>query len=181
MSFLYHYEQVFTEREVDEFVSRRLLLPFEKAVIRNRHNVDVEDTSKRKSERQYINFDNNDPFLSKLTSYISTACSTYYNRSDLWVHRPWELLKYHSGDFFGRHCDKINPVFGPFVSAVVYLNGTYKGGDVRLYHDQTSSDYTIIKQRPGFVLTYPSDTYHEVTKVTSGARLSLANFFGIKK
>lgn len=174
------YEQVFSHQEVDTFLEQRLKLPFEKAVIRNRQNVDVEDLSKRKSERQYVQFDYNDPFIAKLTSYIVYISTTHYKRHNLWMARPWELLKYHEGDFFGRHCDKINPSFGPFVSTVVYLGGDYEGGNVKLFHDQHTSDHTVIQQQKGYVLSYPSETYHEVTQVTAGVRLSLANFFGIK-
>jgi predicted 2-oxoglutarate/Fe(II)-dependent dioxygenase YbiX len=68
---------------------------------------------------------------------------------------------------------------GPFVSAVVYLGGEYTGGEVRIYNGNTQ-DTVAIKQQAGFVLTYPSDTYHEVSKVTGGTRLSLVNFFGVK-
>ncbi len=173
-------EQVFSQQEVDAFVERRLRLPFEKAVIRNRQNIDVEDPSKRKSERQYVPVDYRDPFIAKLTSYIAHISTTHYKRHNLWIARPWELLRYQQGDFFGRHCDKIDPNFGPFVSAVVYLGGEYEGGDVKLFHDQHTSDHTIVQQQAGYVLSYPSETYHEVTQVTKGVRLSLANFFGVR-
>lgn len=174
------YEQVFSLQEVDIFVEQRLKLPFEKAVIRNRQNVDIEDLSKRKSERQYVLHDYKDPFLAKLTSYIAHVSTTCYNKHNLWLARPWELLRYQEGDFFGRHCDKINPVFGPFVSAVVYLGGDYQGGDVKIFRDQQTASSITIQQQKGYVLTYPSETYHEVTRITSGVRLSLANFFGIR-
>lgn len=175
----YTYKQVFSQAEVDEFVSHRLRFPFEKAVIRSRENRDIEDLSKRKSERQYIPFDYTDPFIAKLTCYIMHICNNVYNRYDLWTSRQWELLRYTQGDFFGRHHDQINPVMGPFVSAVVYLGGEYTGGEVRIYNGNTQ-DTVAIKQQAGFVLTYPSDTYHEVSKVTGGTRLSLVNFFGVK-
>ena len=67
------------------------------------------------------------------------------------------------------------------VTSVIQLSDpdSYIGGDLRLHlHD----DQLIVGQRDrGCAIIFPSDTLHEVTKITSGIRYSLVAWFEGKK
>ena len=78
------------------------------------------------------------------------------------------ILKYLPKDFFTRHKDKNDDLefnFDFIYNVNMRLNDDYEGGDFYL-NDK------LFNQEVGVVYNYTSDTYHEVTKVTSGIRYS---------
>lgn len=176
------YEPVFTSEEVDRFCNQYANASYIPAVIRNRQNIDVADTNKRKSDRFYIEFDPQDTFIAKLTDYITECNESMFGFDNLHYTNPWELLKYTKGDFFKRHHDQINKDFGPFLSAVVYLQdqNDFDGGKTLFYKTNDTAETFTITQRKGYVVVYPSQIYHEVTPITNGTRLTLVNFFTLK-
>lgn len=174
-----HYTQVFSSDEVDTFCERYREAVYAPAVIRNRQNIDVSDPNKRKSDRIFIPFNEEDPFLSKLVSHIKQCNDDVFKFPGLRFNVPWELLRYQPGDFFGRHHDQINKEMGPFISAAVYLQdqNDFGGGRTLFYATSNTPETFSIDQRKGYVVVYPSPIYHEVTPVTVGMRLTLVSFF----
>jgi len=78
------------------------------------------------------------------------------------------ILKYIPNDFFARHMDKLDSLefnYDFIYNVNMRLNDDYEGGDFYL-NDK------LFNQEVGVVYNYTSDTYHEVTKVTSGIRYS---------
>lgn len=177
------YEQLFSEQEVDAFCKKHESASFNPAVIRNRQNVDVADPDKRKSDRLYLPFQTQDPFITKLTAFVVRRNEVHFKHSGLYYTNEWELLRYGVGDFFKRHHDRISEQHGPFISAVVYLQNQneFEGGRTLFYKDHNTSDTFTIEQKKGHVVLYPSNIYHEVTPITSGTRLTLVNFFSHNK
>lgn len=57
---------------------------------------------------------------------------------------------------------------------------SYVGGDVKLY-ELTSDEISIGQKDRGCAILFPSNTLHEVTKVTAGVRYSLAAWFEGRK
>lgn len=177
------YERLFTDQEVKTFCDKYNDALFVPAVIRNRQDVDVTDTNKRKSERLYIPFDKQDPFITKLTAYVVHRNEIHFKFRGLYYTNSWEMLRYREGNFFKRHHDRISEEHGPFVSAVVYLQNQdeFDGGQTLFYKDHNTPATFTIPQRKGHVVLYPSNIYHEVTPITRGTRLTLVNFFSHHK
>jgi predicted 2-oxoglutarate/Fe(II)-dependent dioxygenase YbiX len=98
------------------------------------------------------------------------------------------FLRYDAGDFFIPHVD--NPPFDAGldedirsrrVAVVVYLNDEFQGGELKLYclePKPTWDDFCFtVKPRAGLVVAFRSTIMHEVTRVTSGVRYSVATWF----
>lgn len=54
---------------------------------------------------------------------------------------------------------------------------SYAGGEVKLYDTVTNNDPLVGQKDRGCAILFPSNTLHEVTKVTSGIRYSLSAWF----
>ena len=78
------------------------------------------------------------------------------------------ILKYITGDFFGRHMDKMKTEFtyGAISNINTRLNDDYRGGDFYL------NDLPYNKP-VGEIYNYDSDIYHEVKPVINGIRYTL--------
>ena len=97
---------------------------------------------------------------------------------------PPLLTKYQPGMYYGAHADAAfinlgNMVIRSDLSCTIFLNepASYEGGAllVRL------GDGTLkFKLKPGEAIIYPSDTFHEVEKVTKGERLVAITFIQSK-
>jgi PKHD-type hydroxylase len=92
--------------------------------------------------------------------------------------------RYEGGGSFGVHIDNaIRPVQGTSVrvrtdlSATLFLSEPedYEGGELII---ETSTGGQAIKLPAGHMLLYPASSLHEVTPVTSGARV--ASFFWVQ-
>ncbi|HET7289319.1 MAG TPA: 2OG-Fe(II) oxygenase [Thermodesulfobacteriota bacterium] len=106
-----------------------------------------------------------------------------------------EFLYYREGDFFQCHTDKgMNPknpqeVKDRLVSAVVFLNDekdepgpdTYTGGSFIIYgilnDPRFESQGFKVTGTAGTLIAFRSETFHEVTAVTSGMRYTAVSWF----
>lgn len=102
------------------------------------------------------------------------------------------FLRYQEGDFFVPHQDGNTPmVFDDSrfrrVSAVIFLtprsaepaDGSYGGGDL-VFHGPwaTAPNLRVSAQAdPGTLVTFRSETTHEVTPVTHGERYTVVSWF----
>jgi PKHD-type hydroxylase len=90
------------------------------------------------------------------------------------------LLRYDSGMKYGAHIDAAFLPLGPQplrsdVSCTFFISspGEYQGGELVIH---LGSEVTRIKGDAGSAVLYPSTRVHQVTPVTSGARLVLVTF-----
>jgi SM-20-related protein len=103
-----------------------------------------------------------------------------------------QFLRYREGDFFVPHQDGNTPMVyddSRFrrVSAVVFVTprsdqpapGAYGGGDLVFHgHYATEPNLRVIAPaHPGALVTFRSETTHEVTPVTHGERFTIASWF----
>jgi len=94
---------------------------------------------------------------------------------------PPLLTKYQPGQYYGAHADAAFIQLGPNnsirsdLSCTIFLNdpGSYEGGALRIRLQDAEIRF---KLKPGEAIVYPSDTFHEVEKVTSGERLVAITF-----
>ena len=94
---------------------------------------------------------------------------------------PPLLTKYQPGQYYGAHADAAFIQLGPNnsirsdLSCTIFLNdpGSYEGGALRIRLQDAEIRF---KLKPGEAIVYPSDTFHEVEKVSSGERLVAITF-----
>ncbi len=97
---------------------------------------------------------------------------------------PPLLTKYQPGQYYGAHADAAFINLGNYtlrsdLSCTIFLNdaATYDGGALLIrLGDGTLS----FKLQPGEAIIYPSDTFHQVEKVTKGERLVAITFIQSK-
>jgi len=93
---------------------------------------------------------------------------------------PPLLTKYQPGQYYGAHADAAfitlgNHIIRSDLSCTIFLNepGSYDGGALLIrLGDGTLS----FKLNAGEAIIYPSDTFHQVEKVTRGERLVAITF-----
>lgn len=115
-----------------------------------------------------------------LLSAITMAGTDYANRfnTEYIDPTPLTISKYRVGAHMGPHVDyRGEPNLQPLMSAVVYLNDDYEGGDI-LFPEQG----VTIKPKAGSIVVFPSvePYYHEPMPVTSGTKY-MSPAFWIKK
>jgi PKHD-type hydroxylase len=97
---------------------------------------------------------------------------------------PPLLTKYRPGQYYGAHADAAfitlgNHIIRSDLSCTIFLNepASYDGGALLIrLGDGTLS----FKLNPGEAIIYPSDTFHQVEKVTRGERLVAITFIQSK-
>ena len=122
---------------------------------------------------------------------IKPAVESHFQRSLEGCEEP-QLLIYHPGDFYCPHKDSVSdPKYSVSIqkrqiSAVIFLNSevgeadlaSYSGGSLVLYGLMADSRLRRVgfpvRSETGMLIAFPSDTWHEVTTVTHGERLSIA-------
>lgn len=108
---------------------------------------------------------------------------------------PPQFLRYREGDFFIRHQDgdaeqlAFDHLRVRKVSVVIFLNGaarlpdaeTFDGGSLLIYRaggDSATGPLVFhVGGEPGLLVAFLSDTVHEVTPVTRGARFTVVSWF----
>lgn len=84
----------------------------------------------------------------------------------------YDVIKYNEGDFIWKHMDGGGQRI--FTLAAALNAGTeYGGGDFKYWVH--SNENTTIREA-GYGILFKSDTYHEVTTITSGVRYSFVLF-----
>jgi len=94
---------------------------------------------------------------------------------------PPLLTKYQPGQYYGAHADAAflnlgnNNIIRSDLSCTIFLNDpeSYEGGAL---HIQLQNGDLRFKLKPGEAIIYPSDTFHEVERVTNGERLVAITF-----
>ena len=87
------------------------------------------------------------------------------------------FLRYRTGGFYKRHCDRADADAGVDarrVSLVVFLNDAsddadegFAGGSLRIY---PGDRFTDVVPKTGLLVAFPADIPHEVLRVTRGVR-----------
>jgi predicted 2-oxoglutarate/Fe(II)-dependent dioxygenase YbiX len=111
----------------------------------------------------------NQMYLLLLASSIPYA--TKHDIENLF-HEPYNMLKYSTGQEYKAHADG-ETITGRSVSAIVYLNEDYEGGEVEFVN------YGIkIKPKTGMLLLFPSNyAYRHIAHpVTSGTKYALVTW-----
>lgn len=97
---------------------------------------------------------------------------------------PPLLTKYQPGQYYGAHADAAfitlgNAIIRSDLSCTIFLNepDSYEGGALHVRLQDASIRF---KLKPGEAIIYPSDTFHEVEKVTKGERLVAITFIQSK-
>jgi PKHD-type hydroxylase len=97
---------------------------------------------------------------------------------------PPLLTKYQPGMYYGAHADAAfinlgNAIIRSDLSCTIFLSDpdSYEGGALHVRLGDASLRF---KLKPGEAILYPSDTFHEVEKVTSGERLVAITFIQSK-
>ncbi|WP_435105130.1 2OG-Fe(II) oxygenase [Arhodomonas sp. AD133] len=114
--------------------------------------------------------------------------------------QPPIFLAYSPGDYFRPHCDNADDPRQPLhvrsrrLTVVLFLNGPrprgsgqcrgdegFSGGELVLYCTMPEPSwedfYTVVHARPGTLVAFPADTFHEVTPLTAGRRYSIVTWF----
>jgi len=97
---------------------------------------------------------------------------------------PPLLTKYQTGQYYGAHADAAFIQLGNYVlrsdlSCTIFLNdpASYDGGALLI---RLGDGALSFKLNPGEAIIYPSDTFHQVEKVTRGERLVAITFIQSK-
>lgn len=109
-----------------------------------------------------------------------------------------DLLEYVKGDHFSLHKDtfsgkkellELNPKLKDLAkqthlydrevstSTLIYTSNNLEGGELYLFEDKERNGSQVVDLKVGETIAFPSDTFHEVTKVTEGRRVSLVAWF----
>lgn len=90
--------------------------------------------------------------------------------------KPYEgmSLLYPKDGFIFKHCDSEGKFNYRIISAIIFLNEEYTGGELLLYNNGKS---IVAKKKTGTLYLFDCKLYHEVTPVLSGERKTLALFF----
>lgn len=93
---------------------------------------------------------------------------------------PPLLTKYQPGQYYGAHADAAfinlgSQLIRSDLSCTIFLNEpeSYEGGALLVRLGDSAMKF---KLRPGQAIIYPSDTFHEVERVTKGERLVAITF-----
>jgi hypothetical protein len=111
----------------------------------------------------------NQMYLLLLASTIPYAAK---HDIDNLYHEGYNMLKYSGGQHYKAHADGTTAT-GRAISAIVYLNDDYEGGEVEFVNFKIK-----IKPEPGMVLLFPS-TYpytHIAHPVTAGTKYALVTW-----
>jgi len=97
---------------------------------------------------------------------------------------PMQITKYDVGGYYGYHFDgdgytKYNTPQNNWMnekarklSMTIVLNDDYEGGEFKFFEEKT-----LIKEKTGTVIVFPSYMVHRVNPVTKGTRYSLVVWF----
>jgi hypothetical protein len=107
---------------------------------------------------------------------LLAATHGYINKHDLhdltMIHEGYNVLKYSGGQEYKAHFDGPTST-GRCVSAILYLNGDFEGGEVEFVNFNLK-----IKPEPGMLLLFPSNyAYRHIAHpVTSGTKYALVTW-----
>ena len=106
---------------------------------------------------------------------LLAATNQYYNKhsiTETMVHEGYNLLRYSGGQEYKAHYDGPTSS-GRCVSAILYLNGDFEGGEVEFVNFNLK-----IKPEPGTLLLFPSNyAYRHIAHpVTSGSKYALVTW-----
>jgi hypothetical protein len=98
-------------------------------------------------------------------------CDRYEMGENLY-HEPYQALKYRSGEFYKAHYDGAT-ISGRAISAVVYLNDDYTGGEIEFPNFKVK-----IKPQKGMLILFPSNfAYRHIAHpVVDGTKYSLVTW-----
>jgi SM-20-related protein len=122
-------------------------------------------------------------------SQQKSALEQHFGAPLIECERP-QFLHYEAGDFFVRHQDgntrqlDFDHLRVRRISIVVFLNdfssapkdGCYSGGVLNFY-DPNASETFGLQGETGLLVAFTSDTFHEVSPVSSGERFTIISFF----
>lgn len=86
----------------------------------------------------------------------------------------FDFIKYGERGHFLWHKDVTKK--NEFYTGVIHLNNNYEGGKL-LCRNNLNSEIHELKNDIGTLYLFPSETWHSVTRITSGFRYSLATWF----
>ena len=94
------------------------------------------------------------------------------------IHR-FKFAEYKIGDYFDWHTDNSKSYTTGVITTVIQLNDDYTGG---YFEIKDSDDKSIpIQNKKGSLYIFNSGLLHRVTKIESGLRYSLSNWFSLVK
>lgn len=109
-----------------------------------------------------------------------------------------DLLEYVEGSYFTLHKDtfsgkkellELNPKLTELAkqthlydrevstSTLIYTSDNLEGGELYLYEDREKNGSQVVDLKVGETVAFPSNTFHEVTKLTKGRRVCLVAWF----
>ena len=86
----------------------------------------------------------------------------------------FHLIRYGERGHFLWHKDVTKK--REFYTGIIHLNNNYEGGKL-LCRDNSNKEIQELKNDVGTLYLFPSETWHSVTRITSGFRYSLATWF----
>ncbi len=98
----------------------------------------------------------------------------HYFETSFTEHEPYSLLKYSgsSNDHYDAHYDG-GPSTGRWISAIIYLNDDYEGGEIEF-----PDHLTKVKPKAGTLMIFPSNyAYRHIAhNVTSGTKYAIVTW-----
>jgi hypothetical protein len=111
-------------------------------------------------------------FYKKIDIAIDPHIKQYAKENNIGIlkNTAYIVTRYLKGQFFVELTDSTEE-FPRKVSAILYLNDNYSGGEISFPHLDIS-----IKPEAGTLITFPGNKHyiHEVKKVTSGTRFTMS-------
>ena len=96
---------------------------------------------------------------------------------------PIPINKYYTEKEMGSHVDNYNNDPNPTISALLYLNDEYEGGEILFYksHDGDESKADWHKPMPGTLIYFRGgeENPHSVRTILGGERSNLILFFDV--
>ena len=150
---------------------REKLIDFFKNVDRQRQDNEFDNRTLNYDLINVIEIKN---IMNKFRWQLTFKIMKYYNEEALYP-QFLDLVEWETGNKMDWHADNMyrdgSPNETPFrdYSAVAYLNDNYEGGITQFKNDLSED----ILPKAGGVIVFPSNTFHNVSEVTSGTRYTM--------
>jgi len=177
------YDDFINEEQLKDLMDFAVKQEYYKGRIVTGDNQEVEDKSRRIVEGTSLSPTDKSMtnvfwfhIIRKLVHAKYKEYSKNLNVDCLNIHPP-ELLKYTPGGHFRPHIDHCQ-VYPRTLSAVVFLNEDYTGGELVFPEHNGPKIYFKVEKKPGRCVIFPSNFLypHSVTPVETGVRYSIVTW-----
>ena len=177
LNYIGHYENILEKKVCDDLIEYTNKMQLKPSTYSS-------TTGKIKNSKERVKMDDvwfkeGEPYFKEIFNGFSDVIKNYQREHEdcrIQKHCGFRLNKYSEGGFMSRHIDNIHHSHGqeygyPQVSALLFLNDNYKGGQLKI------SNITY-NTKKGSAIIFPSNFMfpHEVNLITEGTRYSIVTW-----